>query len=50
MVLITHNPKIPKKLIALKRLKNSVIATNKSPQTSDADKKELRQQEVPRDF
>jgi hypothetical protein len=46
MVLITHDPKIPQKLIDLKRLKNSVIAVNKSPQIREADKKELRQLEV----
>jgi len=50
VILIIHNPKISQKPINLKMLKNSVIAVNISPQTRAADKKELRQQEVARDF
>jgi hypothetical protein len=45
-----HNPKISQKPINLKMLKNSVMAYTRNPHTREADKKELRQQELFRDF
>ena len=49
-MLNSHNPNNAQKLINLKTLKNSVIAVNKRPQRTEADRKEARQDGAGWDF